>query len=166
MAKYKAFDPKSEVIGQSMLGFIQCIRHEEIAPFLTVHGLDDIKPDRWYPLQKWLDVLSSLAADRPGQAMFDFVAAGMKVAELMMLGEIYQGAHRGDVGETTLEVVSVNHIKVINRVPYPDDFMYGANYGAARRFIKDKRFTVYYDEKEPRREQGGQRTVVHITWEM
>jgi len=181
MQKYQAFDPKSEVMGQSMLGFILCIRREEIMPFLEMHGLNNIKPDGWYPLQKWLDVLSNLAEERPGQAMFDFMAVGMRVSEmtpfspeiearpfpdvLMALDEVYQAIHRGNAGGSTFERVGSKHIKVVNKVPYPDDFMYGANYGMVRRFIGGKPFTVYYDPDIPRREQGGEQTVVHITWE-
>jgi len=182
MGKYQSFDPKAEVIGQSMLGFLQCLRREEVAPYLTKHGLTDIRPDQWYPVQKWLDVLSDLSEQKAGGAMFDFVAIGMKVSELsefppeiktMPFAEVaisggrqaYQMAHRGgDIGEITGEIVSAKHIKVCYKTPYPDDFWYGGLYAFARRVLSGH-FTVYYDEETPRREHGGEYTIIHVTWE-
>jgi len=182
--KYQAFDPKAEVNGYSMLGFIQCVRKEDIWPYLEAHDLTEINPEGWYPVQKWLDVLSDLAEMRPGQAMFDFVAVGMKVTELspfppewnalpfhkalVLCAESYMsGLHRGgDVGEVRVELVNPKHIKENIRTPYPDDFWYGICYGGCRRFLPPgTHFTVYYDPDAPRREQGGEWTLIHITWE-
>jgi len=182
--KYQAFDPNTEVNGYSMLGFIQCLRKEEIRPYLEMRGLDNIDPEGWYPLQSWLDVLSDLAEKRPGQSMFDFVAVGMKVLEMThfppgfetlslpkMLAagnEAYAKVqHRGgDAGEVVLEVIDPHHCVQKVRAPYPDDFWYGIFYGFCRRYLPPgTHFTVYYDENMPRREQGGEQTLIHITWE-
>jgi len=182
--KYQSFDPKVEVSGYPMLGFIQCLRKEEIAPYLELRGLLNINPEGWYPVQKWLDVLSDLAEERPGQAMFDFVAVGMKLIELtpfppewdaLPLGQIFAFAnqnyasaqHRGgDAGEITTELIRPKHAITKLRTPYPDDFWYGVFYGFCRRYLPPgTHFTVYYDENTPRREQGGEQTLIHITWE-
>jgi hypothetical protein len=114
--KYQAFDPNSEAIGSSLLGFIQCIRSKDIGPYLEKHGLTNIDPNGWYPVQTWLDVLSDLAEERPGQVMFDFVSVGMAVAAVIPLPEEYYASlpfeeallasggsgykrnHRGDAG--------------------------------------------------------------------
>jgi len=182
--KYKTFDPKAEVIGYSMLGFSQCLRKEGIMPYLKLHKLADITPEGWYPLQSWLDVLSDLAETRQGEAMFDFVAVGMKVVETspfppgsesLSLPEAFEvakqgyfaGYHRGGgVGEIVIETPTPKHLLLKYKTPYPDDFWYGVLYGMSRRFLpRGTHFTVYYDELEPRREQGGEWTVIHITWE-
>jgi len=181
MGKYQSFDPKAEVIGQSMLGFIQCLRKEEITPYLKKHSLTDIKPGEWYSQQTWLDVLSDLSEEKAGGAMFDFVAIGMKVSELSNfppefslmpfedtmshIDQAYQSFHRGDAGDTFVEIVGTNHLTHNLRVPYPDDFMYGSVYGLARRYLAGKHFTVYYDQDKPRREHGGDYTIIHVTWE-
>jgi len=182
MGKYKSFEPEAEAIGQSMLGFIECLRREEIRPYLEAHGLTDIQPNGWYPVQQWLDVLSDLSEDRPGQAMFDFVAIGMQISqtssyppefEKMSFFEVLQAAavahnsmqHRNYSGRMKVERIGPRHIRVAIRVPYPDDLMYGATYGVTRRFLKGVPFTVAYDDVIPRREQGGDETVFHIVWE-
>jgi len=181
--KYRAFDPKVEVNAETVLGFIQCLRKEEIAPFLAARGLDNVRPGEWYPLQSWLDVLNDLAEDRPGQAMFDFVAVGMKIAEVApfppefdtlpiekaittTMCDAYYMSHRGgDCGKVGVEFLKRGHLKITLRVPYPDDLMYGSFHGFSRRFLPGKHVTVYYDPDIPRREQGGEQTIVHLTWE-
>jgi len=182
--RYVTFDPKAEVNGYSMLGFIQCLRKEEIRPYLMKHGLAEIDPAGWYPVQAWLDVMSDLAEDRPKQALFDFVAAGMKVAEttrfpsefnslplpkIFEIGnENYRAVqHRGgDAGEIILEIVRSTHLIQKLRTPYPDDVWYGLFHGICRRFLPPGiRFALHYDEDTLRRDQGGEWTLIHITWE-
>jgi len=181
--KYIAFDPKAEVNGYSLLGFFQCLRREEIRPFLDAYGLDELDPDKWYPVQDWLDVLNHVAEERPGQAIFDFVAVGMKVAETtrfppefdtLPLTEIFRignedfrtNQHRGgDVGEIVLEVIGPKHVIQKVRTAYPDDFWYGIFYGICRRYLlPGTQFTLYYDEDTPRRDHGGEWTLIHIMW--
>jgi hypothetical protein len=182
--KYQAFDPNSEAIGSSLLGFIQCIRSKDIGPYLEKHGLTNIDPNGWYPVQTWLDVLSDLAEERPGQVMFDFVSVGMAVAAVIPLPEEYYASlpfeeallasggsgykrnHRGDAGEHSVEKVGEHHIKITIRTPYPDDLLYGVYYGLSRRFLPPgHHFTLQYDEETPRRDKGGEVTIMHLTWE-
>lgn len=181
MGKYKVFDPHSEVIGQSVLAFIQCVNKDEIQPFLKKQGLTRIEPDRWYPLQTWLDVLSDIATGG-GNAMFDFVSVGMKISEvapvppemsqvpfetaiLQFSPVAYRMSHRGDAGEMTLELVEAGHIQSAFRTPYPDDFLYGIQYGGVRRFLPHgKQFVVEYDENILRRDHGGEITITHLRW--
>jgi hypothetical protein len=181
MDDFKAFDPDSEVIGQQMLAFVQCVNQAEIMPYLEKHGLATIIPDKWYPLQSWLDVLRDLSSDRGGNAMFDLVSIGMKLVDtsvsppgaeqipfdeaLGMVNAVNRLNHRnGDIGEYIIERVGDQHVQVIARVPYPDDFLYGMFYGGTRRFLPPgTRFTVHYDDA-PRRSQGGETTILHIEW--
>lgn len=180
--KYQAFDPNAKVVGRSMLAFIQCIRRENIAPFLEVHGLTDIIPDQWYSQQTWLDVLNDLAEESPGSAMFNFVAVGMKASEtspiprevdalpvdqaFKLVNDAYVAQfHRGNAGEVITELVEARHLKFTVRVPYPDDLFYGSICALARRLLVGKQFTVRYDEDKPRRDQGSEETIIHPTWE-
>jgi hypothetical protein len=183
MDDFKAFDPDSEVIGQQMLAFVQCVNNAQIMPYLEKHGLATIIPDKWYPLQSWLDVLHDLTSDRGGNAMFDLVGIGMKMVDtsvappgpeqlpfdeaLEMVNAVNRLNHRnGDIGEYIIERVADRHVKVIARVPYPDDFLYGMFYGGTRRFLPPgTRFTVSYDDSAPRRGQDGETTIIHIKWE-
>lgn len=183
MPRFQAFSDDSEVIGQNMLALIQNTRKEDIQPYLDKYGIATIDPDQWYPLQTWLNVLGDMYDAHPGQASSNFVSIGMEVAQTavfppefdelslqdIMLGwnDAYKLNNRGsDVGEMITEIVSDHHIKMVCRIPYPDDFNYGVFYGTARRFLPPGTdFTVSYDEDEPPREQGGNVTIYHIEWE-
>lgn len=44
--------------------------------------------------------------------------------------------------------------------------IYGYIYGLARRTLpKNTQFKVSYDPDETRQENGGQNTIIHLTWE-
>lgn len=181
MTSYQSFDPNTEVIGQNLLAFVQNMQSSEIMPVLEEHGLTNIDPNTWYPLQQWLDVLTALS-DRSG-AMFNFVAIGAAIAqtaflppeverltfEQVMFGinDYYQMQHRnGDAGSITVEKAGDKHLVLSVEVPYPDDLEYGTAYGFARRFLPPRSdFTVKYDGQTSKREDGGAATLIHITWE-
>jgi hypothetical protein len=180
MREFKC-DPNAEIIGQNVLAFVQNLRAEEVQPFLKKHGLENVDPEKWYPLQDWLNVLNDI--QREGEAMSDFVGIGMAIAETAplppetegmnleqffgLLNPSYQMQHRsGDVGKIESEKVGDKHIKVTVDVPYPDDLEYGTAYGFAKRFLpKGTRFVVKYDEKQTRKDHGGENTIIHVTWE-
>lgn len=180
--RYGSFDPHAEVVGQNVLAFIECSNRDNILPFLEKHDLGNIDPNQWYPLQRWLDVLSDLAENKG--AMFDFVSIGVKIAEtavyppevevgqvpfadlVMQIPQIYQIQHRnGDVGVERAEKIDQQHVRLIMRTPYPDDLAYGVVWGMARRFLPNHaKFRIAYDETELRRDQGGERTILDISW--
>jgi hypothetical protein len=155
------------------------VNKEDILPVLDKHNLTRIDPDRWYPLQQWLDILSELSEQ--SNAMFNMVAIGTAVSEtavlppgadqlslediLFAINDVYQMQHRGHVGSVRTEKVADKHIRLIVRVPYPDDLEYGTAYGFARRFLpKGTPFTVKYDEGTQRHDEGGDSTIIHVTW--
>jgi hypothetical protein len=182
MAKYSSFDPNAEIIGQNVLGFLQCITSDQVLPYLKKHGLEHVEPDQWYPLQKWLDVLSDLSVAAEGGAMQNFVSIGMTIAEtaiyppeyeampfeqkLAISNDIYQMQHRnGYVGEQHPELLGPGEIKLSIKSPYPDDLAYGVLWGQARRFLpRGSNFVIEYDDAIRRRDDGGEVTIYHIRW--
>ena len=180
MTTYKSFDPATEVIGQNLLAFIQNVQQENIKPLLEKHGLAQINPEAWYPLQKWLTLLSELSEE--SDAMFNMVAIGTAISETAVLppeveqltfvqimfgiNDFYQMQHRaGDAGEIITEQINDTHIKLTVRVPYPDDLEYGTAYGFARRFLPaHASFTVYYQQDHKHHDAGGENTIIHIEW--
>lgn len=183
LQRYVSFDPNAEVVGRSILAFVQCTQSEEIAPYLEKYGLASVDPNAWYPVQTWLDVLSDIARQTATlDTMYDFVSIGMKLADVVPLpseytkvpfnealmasgGKGYQMNHRGNVGEQTVTQIGDKHIQVRIRTPYPDDMFYGVYYGLARRFMPSgTNFTVAYDDSLPRRDQGGEVTVLNLVW--
>jgi len=174
-------DPNAEIIGQNLMSTVVHINKENVQPILEKHGLVNIDPEKWYPLQTWMDVLNDI--EETGSSMSDFVSLGLAIAETAVLPpEIenasfeefcagmdyaYQMNHRGgDVGHYVAEKIADGHMKVTVTAPYPDDQAYGVLYGFARRFLPTSTdFVVEYDENIPRKEMGGTETIVHITWD-
>lgn len=179
--RYQAFDPDSKVIGASVQGYVGCIRAEEIDRYIRRYNLTDINPGAWYSLQMLLDLLTDIHEEHQGEAMFDFVSIGMKALEMtpfppevealsfeqiIMAGEqVYASTHQGNAGYVRPNIRSEKHIVQQTQTPYPDDLMYGAVYGMAKRFLpKGTRFTIKYDETTPRRDRGGEVTTFDMTW--
>ncbi len=181
MFHYQSFDPQTEINGRSAEGLVRSVMHDDIAHILQHHGLNQIDPEAWYPLQAVLDVLNAISGEGVN-ASPAFVSIGMAAAEASLavmpsqtkslsIVEFFSKyaarwptLHRnGDVGSVEYQRVNENHVVLTLRVPYPDDVMYGTLYRYASFFKpKGKHITVAYDGKLPRREQGGEATVVHI----
>jgi hypothetical protein len=179
--RYKVFDPESKVIGQAMLGFKAAADQEAILPLLEKYGLTDIQPDQWYPMQKWLDVLSDISEQMDEySSMLSFVNVGEKVAanvsmpdqlinEMGFIEFMYQFGssayfryHQGNVGTNQMEKMSDTHLKFILATPYPPDFWYGIFYGSAKRYINHKTFVVQYEELAMRHFHEGQIVIIHL----
>lgn len=181
MLIYQSKDPNAEISGGAILGAVQRMNQDNVRPILETHGLADVDPKAWYPLDVWLAALSDMSEQ--GTAMFDFVAIGMKTVEtaalppeyerlsyeqrMMILNTTYQSQYRnGDVGELIIEKVGEKHFKVTDTGPSSSDLLYGALYAQARRGLPGgTRFTVYYDNLSSRKENGGENTIIHVTWE-
>ncbi|MEM7335020.1 MAG: hypothetical protein AAF490_23285 [Chloroflexota bacterium] len=175
--KYYSFDPKCEVSGMSLGAILRSLRAPIYQKHIQNHGLEDVQPDQWYPLSKWMDFCNALKED--GAASPNFVSIGLKLASgmppvadgqsyeeiVMAHPRLYHQTHRnGFDGFYAVEKISDTHFKVTTKVPYPDDLVYGSLYGEARRYLPDDvAFTVAYDREITRRDHGGEYTVIHIT---
>lgn len=180
MSKYPC-DPNVELNGNTVQAFLTSLTHENYQHILKQHGFKNIDPDQWYPLQDVLDTLEAI--ETQGSGMMDLVAIGMAAANLSVIPpeieagpphqffklyeQLYPTRHRnGDPGSITTEVHDEHHVTLTLNVPYPDDMMYGLFYGFARRLSgPGNYFTTRYDEDHPRRELGGDRTIIHIEWD-
>lgn len=179
--KYQVYSEDSQVIGHSILSMVECVRADIMKPLLEKCGLETIDPERWYPLQSWLNVFNELEAG--GMTKIEsFVSVGMTIVEtavlppefdrlsfdriIEMIDYAYKMNNRGtEIGEYKGETVSPRHVRVTITAPYPDDYNYGILYGFARRYLGRGHFTVFYDDTLPRREEGGKNTVIHVVWE-
>ena len=179
--RYEPFGPDAEVFGGGMLAFIKSVNFQSFSKILEKHNLESIDPEKWYPQAVWLDAFTEIANNT--NAIHNLVSIGMKIAEsaplppevqqmpfiemMMNFNQSYLNNNRGkDIGGIETIIVDDNHIIMVDKTPYPDDFVYGAYYEFARRFLPfGTNFHVKYDDEVPRREQGGTETRVHITWE-
>jgi hypothetical protein len=175
--------PDAETIGQVLRSFTDNLQGEETRPLMEKHGMADLDPMGWYPVQKLLDGLNDIA-ENPN-VTFNMVAIGMKIGEMVPLppemenptladvlyiwDDLYQGLHRGaDVGRITVEKVNDKHYITRHSNPYPDDMSYGILYAYGRRFLPPGTgFTVFYDPDIKSRDQGGdaEAVTIHIQWD-
>ena len=63
MALFKAYDPKVEVSGESVISFIEGVGFyaPSAQKMLSEYGISDPKPGQWYSQQAWLDAFRTIA---------------------------------------------------------------------------------------------------------
>lgn len=177
MCEYKC-DPHVELNGNSTKALLRSMLVDEYRHILEKYSLADIDVEAWYPLQQILNVLAEIGRNK--NAMMDFVSIGLAAAEYSMFPpeieqvsiqeffrlyqQVYPTRHRnGDAGQLWVDVAENGNITITLDNPYPDDLMYGMMYGFARRFSpRNKSFAVSYDTTQPRKNQGGDVTVIRI----
>jgi hypothetical protein len=161
--------------------FTTCMLADEVTPVLERHNMLDLNPDEWYPLGRWMAFIDDLRGKEG--AMYDFVAVGLRVAEvtylppqvlqmpfeMLMTTAIPQGHsvgyRNGYTGYCKVERVGPGHLLYRLNSPFPDDLNYGIFFGYVRRFLpKGTKFTVKYDETAPRQDHGGDETLIHVIW--
>lgn len=174
MAEYTSFDPHVEVLGRVLLSWLHGTEGE-IAGALAAHGIEDVQPDRWYPLQDALDALKEFGQSAnlvsmgqhiiehaifPEDQMTDLVTA------LTAIDQAYHMNHRnGEIGSYRAEVIGDQHITIVAENPYPSDFDYGLIWAIATRFLPPRSDLVLeLDLSAPTRQQGADSCTYHITW--
>ena len=66
------------------------------------------------------------------------------IEKMKKLGELHMMHHRnGDAGEYTVKIVDDKHMTFIENTLWPDDMIYGYIYGAAQRFLRQRRHRLY-----------------------
>jgi hypothetical protein len=175
-------EPGTQISGATVLSLVENMTAADFAPLISKYGFDAIDPDKWYPLQDYLDFVADAVENR-GLA-FNLVAIGMSIAEVaimppelanasfpqMVMGwdDHYQANFRnGDVGRKTTIKVADQHYKIVHdQTVVPDDIEYGVLYGFAQRFLPpDTLFDVWFDEDVPRMDEGGDQTILHVSWD-
>jgi hypothetical protein len=175
MKKLVASMPNAEVLGESILGYVQCVNQDEIEPILEAHNLLNVQADSWYPHQAILDVMRDIEAGTYNVSE-SLVSIGIKIMELATipdsvnsipaaleaLGFVYKQHHR-HVHERGWYILAAEpgHIQVVHDSPYPEDAAYGIVWGTVKRFCpgsSNYRITplIEDDPDQPR--------VYDITW--
>lgn len=174
------YAPDAEVLGAGITAIFNHYRREDVLDSIQKHQMDNLDPDRWYPIDPFLNILSEWRGADSGDT--SIISVGMALiyhielplemeklpaSEILMhLGTLFLSQHRGDVGVFQAERLGERHIRYVETLVWPDDMMYGYIYGAAKHFLHfGTHFTLAYDETIQRQELGGNRTVMHLTWE-
>jgi hypothetical protein len=175
-------EPSTEIIGATVLSLVQNMTAADFAPLLSKYGFDKIDPDKWYPLQDFVDLLAELT--QHPKLTLSLVAIGMSIAEVAPMppelvnapfsklvegwNEHYHASTRnGEVGDKTTIKVADRHYKIVHdQTIMPDDLEYGVLYGFAQRFLPpNTQFDVWFDEDVPRMDEGGDQTILHVSWD-
>ena len=184
-----------EVIGSSVLIIVQGLINQEFAlKVLAEKGLKDINPEKWYPLQSWLDAYKTISDKIGPVALF---AIGKKIPELAKwppqvnsietalssLDIAYHMNHRlpGNQNamfdpKTGVMQEGIGHYKVVKTGdramtitcdnPYPCEFDKGVITATAKKFkpADVASIIVIEDESVKCRNNGGQACVYKVTW--
>lgn len=174
MAEYVSFDPNVEVLGRVLFSWIEGTGGD-IIPALEAHGIVDVDPDSWYPLQTALAALKTFSQStnlvNMGKKIIDnakFPLEQMTSIEraIELIDQAYHMNHRhGEIGHYRAETAGERHIVMVAENPYPSDFDYGLLWSIATRFMpEDADVVVELDLNKPTRLEGANSCTYHITW--
>ncbi len=179
MALFKAYDPKVEVNGETVLSVIAGVGvfADTARKWLSENGINDPKPGQWYSQQSWLNCFK-LIAEKSGKTTLKKI--GESIPENAQwppqvnsietsLGSIdmaYHINHRnGNIGSYKFTKTGPKSAIMVCDNPYPDAFDFGIIESVARKFSKpDDRVSVKIDESKPHRDKGADSTTYNIEW--
>jgi hypothetical protein len=182
MAQYEAFDPAVEVHGQTILNVIDGALsrfsndYQQLAlDALAENGVENPKPEAWYPQQAWLDTFKTIAdelephlLDRIGEQIPDVVdwptgITGIE-AGLEAIDEAYQLNHRGgEIGSYAFVRVDDRQGEMRCRNPYPCPFDRGLIRAVAREHAPVGAF-VFIEERGEKCRQNGAEACTYTVW--
>ncbi len=183
MAQYKAFSPKVEVNGQTVLSIVDGMGAYKIGALqiLEENGIKDPKPNQWYSQQAWLNSFKAIAEKIGNNTLF---VIGKKIPEnadfppdidsieaaLQSIDVAYHMNHKGgEIGEYKYKKPDEekNEVEMVCNNPYPCDFDRGIIEATARKFAppnKATRVRVTHDNTKPCRKKGNDSCTYHVTW--
>jgi hypothetical protein len=146
--KFIAPSPDAQVIGFTLKTYLRSLRADDIAPILAKHGLPEIDPNQWYPMQRALDVQKDIN-DTNENVSEVLVAAGIQFAQdwsippetktiadaLHMLRQLSKQVDRcvPDGFGFTIQEVCEKHVRMFHNTPYDDHSVYGLLWGLVKR---------------------------------
>ncbi|MBN1793213.1 hypothetical protein JW826_06025 [Candidatus Woesearchaeota archaeon] len=193
MALFKAYNPKVEVNGETVLSVVKGMGSMKAMGMKILDGnsIKDPKPGQWYPQQAWLDAfkyiaekigdstLKSIGKAIPENAQWppsvnsvESALASIDVAYHLnhrLLGkplfDMKTGKMSEGIGHYAFEKTSSKSAKVTCDNPYPDAFDQGIIESAGKKFAKDGEMVIVkVDEKAGTRTQGKEKTIFVVTW--
>jgi len=175
-------DPKLEISGQTITAYLDNLQSHSSREVFEAHGIKDIDPKKWYPLQPLLDVLYELGTQ--ANSTENILAIGLAIATAAPDAEetenvplsavlehwhdhMYASVRNGDAGSIKAEKVSETSYRMVMDTVWPDDLQYGLAYGFARtRLPKGTSFIVRYEDEQHRKDNGeADQTVILVEWE-
>ncbi len=177
MSQFVAPDPQAKTRGVHIQAFLAGTGGATQA-ILKKHGLLNIGPAQWYPLQNMLDALRELSEGDFSRTL-DLVQLGQRISEhsawpeeiqtiedaLQAIDVAYHMNHQGEVGSYQATRTGEREITMVCENPYPCDLDYGLIYGIARRFLPvDGNLLVEHDPDGPCRKHGADSCTYFVRW--
>ena len=179
MALFKAYDPKVEVNGETVLSVIDGLgSFQQIAMnILKESGIENPTAGQWYLQQSWLDCFKTIS-EKLGPATLEKIGETIprnaKWPPMVnsidtALGSIdmaYHMNHRnGEIGKYQFKKTGETAAEILCTNPYPDPFDHGIISSAAKKFAKPgEKVVVKINEKVPTRTKGAESTLFIVTW--
>jgi hypothetical protein len=179
MAEFKAFDPKTEVIGQGILVMLEGVGvfQPTAVKILAERGIKNVQAEAWYPMQAYLDAYRQIA-EKVGSATLKQI--GRKVPEIAIwppqinsvetalasIDAAYQMNQRGGKnGAYTFTKTGERTGKMVCHNPFPCLFDSGLVEAVAQKFAPtNARVKVTHDETRECRQHGGETCTLLISW--
>ena len=177
MALYKAFDPKVEVNGETVLGFVNglgAFKRQALA-LLKEQGIDDPTPGIWYSQQAWLNGFKMIG-EKFGDATLKKIGESVAnsaiwpkeiktiVDALKSIDVAYHMNHRnGKIGNYAFTKIDAETGQMVCSNPYPDQFDLGLIRTVAEKFKPSQAtLMVSIDESQSTRTKGAETTTFII----
>jgi hypothetical protein len=176
--KFVAPSPEAQSIGASLMIYVRNFLAKDMAPILAKHGLSNIDPNQWYPMQLALNIQHDIYVS--GKDVTEkLVAAGIQFSHdwpfppetKTVTDALYTLSHMGNRVSrnvpagfgNSMQTVGENHIRLFLNTPFTDDAFYGVVWGLVNRFKqKDNMFVVrIIDNPDPENYPG---TCFDIKW--
>jgi hypothetical protein len=160
------------------MGLVNHLASEETVLILAKHGLTNIDPNQWYPMQAMLDVENDIYAsnDNIFQRLMAFgiqvnqewvfapeVQTISDALEIQIQGVNQMFRNVPDGFGITLQKVSEKHLRLFFNSPYADDSFYGGIWTLVDRFKPENNVFVVRitDNPDPENHPG---TCVDVKW--
>lgn len=122
--------------------------------------LDDLRPENFIPLQRWLDALKEIQSEIGPNLLHRVGIGTIENAEMppfidsidvafAAMDDVYHANHRGNVGHYRCTRSPDGVWEIRCETPYPKSFEHGIVVGACRKFGKGKLFHIDYADAPP-----------------
>ncbi len=194
MKKYRAFDNRVEVNGQTILSFVNALgsMRKIGLKILADNGIENPRHGEWYLQQNWLDAFTYIANVADSSTLYEIGSAIFDNAEFPSeIGNIYEALSSIDIayhlnhrlnGEILFDKntkekkkgIGNYHYKEIHKKkieitcdnPYPCDFDRGIIYSMAKRFKPDDAYFVKVEHEKEKscRDNGDSYCTYNVSW--
>jgi hypothetical protein len=185
LAQFKSYDAKTEVLGDSVMAFVDAFPSEMKVTGLKIlkdHGIENPQAGEWFSLQNWLDAMKDIG-DKFGDMILRKIGEqiarnaklppGLETVEqfLGVIDDAYHMNYRnGEIGHYSYQEERIaNGIKTGKMVitsPFPCAYDWGVleGFGSTLKTESGGELLIRIDESAERRSSGADSTTYLLTW--